>query len=208
MHTMSLVYWKLDDKDIPEEIVDKAVEHMTEFELNSGDDFYADYDGHFPDPLDKLFNHPRPKYWDLDRGNYIQFHLSKPEGMKNYHQFMKWLGVPKKLGEKVNYDFMNMDEQNTTLEWECLEVFNEKTEEYEMAILTEDENSILQVVTEKFDDMIHDALINLRENWEYLMYDRDHHIDMAIANDWCFDEDGSFVYPDSNRYSHLVYQDG
>ena len=61
---------------------------------------------------------------------------------------------------------------------------------------------------EKFDDMIHDALINLRENWEYEMYDRDHHIDMAIANDWCFDEDGSFVYPDSNRYSHLVYQDG
>lgn len=207
MHTMSLVYWKLDDEDIPEEVVDKAVEHITEFELETGDNFYAEYDGHFPDPLDDLFNCPRPKYWDLDRENYIQFHLSKPEGMKNYNQFMKWLGVPTSLSDKVNYEFLNKDNQNTTLEWDTLEVFNDKTEEYEMATLTEDENSILNVATEKFDDMIHDALINLRSNWEYEMYDRDHHIDMAISNDWCFDEDGNFVYPDSTRYSHLTQVD-
>ena len=200
MHEMITTYWKLDDKDIPQEVVDRAVETITKFELEVGADYYADYDNHFPDPLNELFNYPRPKYWDLDRGNFIQFELRKPEGMKNYESFMNWLGVPLDLAEKVNYQFINEGsfryERNTTIEWECLEIFNEETEEYEMAILTEDENNILLKATEKFDDMIHDALINLRENWEYEMYDREHHIDMAIANGWCFDINGEFVTPD------------
>jgi len=199
MHEMILRYWKLDDKDVPEEVVDRAVESITKFELECGDDYYADYDNHFPDPLDELLNYPRPKYWDLDRGNFIQFELRKPEGMKNYESFMKWLGVPLDLAEKINYQFTNDGsfryEKNTTIEWECLEVFNEETEEYEMTILTEDENNILLKATEKFDCMIYDTLVNLRENYQYNMYDRDHHIDMAIANDWCFDINGEFVTP-------------
>ena len=200
MHTMQVKYWKIDDEDIPEDVKSRAIEHMTEMLSQEGDTFYADYDGYFPDEIDRILGHPKPMYWDLDRGNYIQFDLNtsillRPaidpntnSWIKDLEIFRKWLKIPKRTWDKIDlgFSFENIRENSTILEFNTIymEDLTKKDEEY------------MERASEIFSDAIHDTLVSLRDNYDYYMYDEENHIEMAIANDWCFDESGDFVNPD------------
>lgn len=196
MHTMQVKYWKIDDEDIPEDVKSRAIEHMTEMLSQEGDTFYADYDGYFPDEIDRILGHPKPMYWDLDRGSYIQFDLELSIMSKDWNKnwikdleiFRKWLKIPKRTWDKIDlgFSFENVYENNTKLEFNTMymEDLTKKDEEY------------MERASEIFSDAIHDTLVSLQNSYEYYMYDEEHHIEMAIANDWCFNESGNLVNPD------------
>jgi hypothetical protein len=194
---MQVKYWKIDDEDIPEDVKSRAIEHITEMLSQEGDTFYSDYDGYFPDKIDRILGHPKPMYWDLDRGNYIQFELdlscnrtlgTVDEWQAGLETFRKWLKIPKRTWDKIDlgFSFENIRENSTILEFNTIymEDLTKKDEEY------------MERASEIFSDAIHDTLVSLRDSYEYYMYDEENHIEMAIANDWCFDESGDFVYPD------------
>jgi hypothetical protein len=192
---MQVKYWKIDDEDIPDDVKTKAIESITEMMQESGDSFYSDMDGYFPDEIDRILGYPSPKYWDLDRGSYIQFDLGKSIIMnpnfnciKDLEIFRKWLKIPKRTWDKIDlgFTFENIGDNNTVLEFETLY----------MEDLTKKDEDAMEKASEIFSDAIHDAFRLLQGNYEYEHFDEDHHIEMAISNEWCFDESGDFVNPD------------
>jgi len=209
MHTMQIKYYKMDDEDIPDSVKTKAIESITNMMNESGDSFYSDMDGYFPEEIDRILGYPSPKYWDLDRGSYIQFDLNtsillspkkdEPEITdSNMHPlskwvtdleiFRKWLKIPKRTWNKIDlgFSFENIRENSTILEFNTLY----------MEDLTKKDEESMERASEIFSDAIHDAFRYLQSNYEYEHYDEEHHIEMAISNDWCFDESGDFVNPD------------
>ncbi len=118
-------------------------------------------------------------YFDLDRAHYIQF----PDlQVNNEVAFYKWLGIPKRLQNKIDtYNFDSAYKQgNTSIEFYT----GEKT--------TDSEDHILTNAEDKFSDWMEEALRRLQANYDYLTSDESI-IETIEANDYHFLEDGTMA---------------
>ena len=118
----------------------------------------------------------------------IDPNTNSTDWIKDLEIFRKWLKIPKRTWDKIDlgFSFENIRENSTILEFNIMfmEDLTKKDEEY------------MERASEIFSDAVHDAFRYLQTNYEYEHYDEEHHIEMAICNDWCFDESGDFVNPD------------
>ena len=200
--TRTYKVWKYDDA--PEEVQEKILENWREH--HSGQDEWFTQDDFLLDGGDTKGNaifRWKDLYYDLDRGQYIQFNDLQ---VKNEDEFYKLLGIPKKLQNKISYSFDNPRgsygfEHNTEIEFrEPLGDTLAKDGTYEDYMkyvndedkndaLTRNEFEVLQKAMEKFSDMVHNAWVHLKGNYE-MEFEKDYIIDQINANDYSFTEDG------------------
>ena len=204
-----------DDKDdvysydeAPQELKDKIIEKLREREYEYGSDWFADYDGAIYDQKTQIadydvFDNYSKKYYDLDRGQYIQF----PDlEVKDDKMFAKMVGINEALRQKVAFNFESENTDNTKLTF-----FDERTgdeidfrnnmdyEDYKKysygdkdTILSKKEFEALDKASEKWDDLMHEAWKGLRDNYEYQFTDEALK-ERAISNEYDFDENGDIV---------------
>lgn len=149
----------------------------------------ADYD---------VFENYEKKYWDLDRGQYIQF----PDlVIKNQDKLFKMLHMPKELSKKVDLSFDDSRNDNTKLifnmvpsgekidvKYDSLESYNMYAEEDEK--LTQNEWNGLEKASDHWDNLMNNAWSSLRNDYDYQFTDEA--IDeMLTNNEYEFDEDGN-----------------
>jgi hypothetical protein len=145
--------------ELPEDAKQKALENYAD--INVDGDFWYDYDEKMglnakeakKYGTDKIFGGDTKVYFDLERGQYIQFPELK---VVDEEGFRKLLGLPKSLWKKVkdDYAFENNRETNTSLNLG-------KYYDY-----TDQEQNMLRDAEEKFSDKIHEAWKNLRDTYE------------------------------------------
>jgi len=204
MHTTKDI-WTYDEA--PQELKDKIIEKLREDEYEYSDDFFAEYDGIIYDKKSDIgdydvFKNYNKKYYDLDRGQYIQF----PDlEIKDEAKLYKMLELPKSLMDKVDIRFNSERESNTRIEfWEDegqttlrlgdfpYSEYKEASEKYDEKPMSEKEFNALENATEKWDDMMHNAWSSLRDNYEYQFTD-EALIEKARSNEYDFDEDGNIA---------------
>lgn len=195
--------WKFDDA--PKELQEKILEKNRDINVGFGDDFWADYDGIIYDRKTNIgdydvFENYGNKYYDLDRGQYIQF----PDlQIKDEKKLAKMLGIPESLQLKVDFNFVSEGERTTELEFteeSTLEVVREDDtyEDYLKYVDKEDKSLTkadwekLQKAISKWSDLMHQAWVSLRDNYEYQFTDEAVK-ETLIANDYDFDEDGDMA---------------
>ena len=191
--------WKYDDA--PPNIQQKILDTWREKYIGN-DTWYAEDDGILYSNDQKIvgyeiFSGNIPKYWDLDRDNYIQFEL----GIKDLGKFKKAFGISDSLWNKTEYTFRNENERNTKIVFFFLGNEIDLDEPYEKEDftgidkedeLTKGEYEKLQQAEAKFNDLIDDSLRNLRANYEDQFKDETI-IDHIRANEYDFDEDGNIA---------------
>jgi hypothetical protein len=195
--------------EAPQELKDKIIEQMRDDEYQHGDEWFAEYDGVIYDQKTQIadydmFNNYSKKYYDLDRGQYIQF----PElEVKDEIKLLKVLGLPKSILNKVEIGFNSERERNTEINFHeqssgsnlaigkhydlTYEEYKEDTPKDEDP-LTKKEFEALEKASEKWDDLMHDAWKGLRDNYEYQFTD-EALIEKAQSNDYEFDNDGNLT---------------
>ena len=208
MHTVVDI-WKFNEAspELQEKIIEKYREWK--YEHDNFDD-HADYDGliynqekHISDA--DVFSDYGNKYYDLDRGQYIQFPDLK---IKDDKKFVEMLELPPSLGKTTDFSFSSERENNTKiifhdgLSGQELEfggnAFPDSYDDYKKYVeegdesLTKTQYDQLEKASEKWDDMIHQAWVNLRDNYEYQFTDEAIKEDV-IANEFDFNEDGEIV---------------
>ena len=163
--------------------------------INVDGDFWYDYDGKTGFSSDEIKKYHlkgeesddlltyKKLYFDLDRGQYIQF-----IGCEFNHEetARKYLGIPKKLWDNINWHFTNRDfggssHENTKIVFECL---------YDDRDFNEKEQKIIDQAVERFDNKVFEAWKGLRDSYEYATSDEE--VKNTIeANDYTFREDGT-----------------
>lgn len=196
--------WKFDDA--PPDLQEKIIEKNRDINVKYEDNFWADYDGIIYDKQTNIadydvFNNYGKKYYDLDRGQYIQF----PDlEIKDEKKLAEMLGIPESLRKKISFNFTSERENNTELEFydeengetirddDTYEDYIKYVNDEDRAFSTElskSEFEKLQKAIEKWSDLMHDAWKSLRDNYEYQFTDEA--IKETIeANDYTFNEDG------------------
>ena len=184
--------WRVDKykvysfKNLPEASREKALENYREVNVDGGfdwweDDFLIDIgvskkvqaksyklkEGNTIFSWDKV-------YFDIDRGDYIQFHNLR---VNDEEAFRQELGVPKSTWEKVDYYFEEKGERENSLEF------------YDNDNLTENDKKYLEKAQENFSELMNKSHSLLKRNYEYLTSEE------AIketfkSNDYKFTEDG------------------
>ena len=198
--------WKFEDA--PEDLKEKILEENRAINVEF-DDFWADFDGLIYDKETKIadhevFSHYGKKYYDLDRGQYLQF----PDlEIKDEKKFAKMLGIPKSIADRIDFNFINEGERNTELRVKDLGTYEDITDETEYEDykkyagiqsfdvekkLTKTEFEKIKNAIEKWSDLMHQAWVTLKENYEY-QYTDEAVKDTIIANDYDFDEDGKIA---------------
>ena len=196
MREMMVPVWKIDDKNIPDDVKEKAIETIRSYKSN--DQWWADDESLTGvECLTAL-----PKYWDIgytQSGNFIQFEFDLDNDA-----IREWLEIPKSVWDKVEVDIENGERDNTTIifEQESYDVFeylSECTDEHPWVQMTDNyerlyywDLEILEKAKEKFDKAMDKALDNLEKSYEYSISD-ECCIEDAIANEWEFDNDGNMV---------------
>lgn len=192
--TKIINYYKIDDKDLPDDLKEKILDKLRQ---NDYDNWFAE-DEYICEP--EVFHGFAPTAWDLDRGNYIQFEFgtcanSNPDedmlDVAALDALRKWLGIPKTTWDKVDHIFINEDHHNTYLAFTDAESGDPIHPIHPLEIYPWD-FKFLEDAIKKFDEMMDKALVTLREAYEYQISD-ENIIDMAEANDWEFDESGEIV---------------
>jgi len=201
MREMTVSVSKIDDKDIPDDVKERAIETIRSHKYE--DQWYAEDE--FLTGVECLT--ASPKYWDIgctQRGNFIQFDFDL-----NNDAIRKWLKIPKSVWAKFDTEIVNTEDYTTTIRFMCdgedlLEVdapdrrwnlkpfiVTEYDEEGENRIYYWD-LEIMRKAKEKFDKAMDTALDNLMKSYEYSTSD-ECCIEDAIANEWEFDNDGNMV---------------
>lgn len=124
-------------------------------------------------------------YFDLDRGQYIQFDQCE---FANDETARKFLGVPKALWNQVYWSFENKgyggnSHDNTRLEYEPQDNYKE---------FTEKQIAILNRAVERFADKVHDCWRMLRDDYEYRI-SKEAIIETIEANEYEFTENGNLA---------------
>lgn len=210
MHTTKDI-WTYDEAS--PELQEKIIENLRQMEYENGDDFFAEYDGIIYDKKSELsdydvFNNYTKKYYDLDRGQYIQF----PElVIKDEKKLFKMLELPKSLEGKVEISFISENETNTKIDFYendsssslalvnfdgdlTYKEYREDIDKYDPEMekpLTEKEFDGLVHATKKWNDMMDNAWSSLRDNYEYQFSDEA--LKEKAQSDYDFDEDGHIV---------------
>jgi len=182
--TVQFKVWKYDDA--PEEIQEKIIEKLRSDRYESGDDWFAQGDWLLDYDMFKWDD--REMYYEVasNRGtDYLQF---KNLEVKDDEKFRKLLGVDKLLWKNVYYSITNPSssfgyEHNTTIE------FQPDDPEKEFTVKQREK---LETAKEKFDDVIHESLVNLTNSFEDQFTDETLAED-ARANEWEFNEDGEIA---------------
>lgn len=189
----------------PEDLKEKILEKNRYINLDS--DYWADYDGIIYDKKTNIadydvFKNYSKKYYDIERGQYIQF----PDlEIKDDKKLLKMLGLPESILKKVTDIGFNSERENNTKiifrdllsnEIDADGTYDDYTkyidDDYKSEMLTKKQFEELQRATEKWDDLMHDAWVNLRDNYEY-QYTDEAVKETIEANDYDFDEDGNLV---------------
>lgn len=190
-------------ENAPEDVKDKILEKNRD--INIVDEWWSDYDGLIYDKksgisdYEALSNYNK-KYYDLDRGQYIQFPDLK---VKDDKKFAEMLGLPESLINKIDFHFESVRENNTELEIKDLGTYEDinkhtKYSDYikytneEDERLSEKEFNQVKKAIEKWSDLMDDAWSNLRDSYEHQQSD-EAIIDTINANEYDFDEDGNIV---------------
>ena len=202
--------WKFEDA--PDDLKEKIIEKLRDSKYEFGDDWFADYDGIIYDKKTNIgdydvFENYSKKYYDLDRGQFIQF----PDlVVKDEKKLAKMIGIPESLRKKIDFRFVSEDERNTKLIFidagynyneidleESYDTYKEPMyadEHYrsEDKPMTKKEFNILIKASENWDDLMHSAWSGLRDNYEYQFTDEALKED-AISNEYEFDEEGNIA---------------
>ena len=200
--------WKFEDA--PEDLQEKILEENRDINVDF-DNFWAEYDGLIYDKKTKLadydvFSKYSKKYYDFDRGHFIQF----PElEIKDDKKLAKMLGIPESLRRKIDFRFKSERENTTKIEfldyeWNGEIDIDESYSDYKEPLyaeaqysgeakpLTEKEFNILIKASEKWDDMMNDALRSLSDSYDYQFSDEAVK-ETLISNEYDFNEDGSIA---------------
>ncbi len=146
--------------ELPEEAKQKALERYYNINIDHPDWYMAD--GLLDVEQSKwvkyglkdcLFQY-KELYFDLERGQYLQFEDLKVTDREIFRQA---LGLSKRVWEKIDYSFDSERNNNTTLRIESLEGDN----------LTEKETVAIREAEETFSDWVNTAWVNLRDDYEY-----------------------------------------
>lgn len=118
-------------------------------------------------------------YFDLDRGQYIQFVDAE---FTNTELARRFLGVPRPLWDRVDWRINDCPSRdgNTRLEYESSD-YRE---------FTPKQTAILERAVERFSDKIHEAWSDLRKQYEYLMT-REAIEETIRCNEYDFDLNGN-----------------
>lgn len=189
--------WKVDKykvysfKNLPEDSKEKALEKYYAINVEDGDWYEDDFlvDMGVPKKIqDKSFKIKQGGtifkwdkiYFDIDRGDYIQFKNLRVEDEDSFRQT---LGVSKKTWDKTDYYFKdNGREGDTYVEFE----------EKEGKEFTESEKVELEKAQENFSELMHQSKKGLRANYEYLT-SRESIEETFEANDYRFTEKGEIA---------------
>lgn len=203
--TLKFKVWKFDDApdDVQEKIIEKLRQEKSEFgDLNFTQDEGLIFDEDEKKGANDIgLKTAFPKHFDVDSNlgiDFVQFDLD----IEDEDKFAKYLGIDKKLQNKINFRFMNdnkRDPDNTTLEiiTPSGEVIDTDTEDESLIADSKFEVSpkeftkIFNAII-KFDNLMSATLRHLRDNYEDQFTDETLEED-ARANDYDFDEDGGIV---------------
>jgi len=200
--------WKFDDAS--PELQEKILEKNRDINLGF-DNYWAEYDGLIYDKKTKLadydvFNNYSKKYYELDQGQYIQF----PDlEIKDDKKLAKMLGIPESLRKKIDFRFKSERENTTKIEfvdyeWNGQIDIEESYSDYKEPLyaeaqysgeakpLTEKEFNVLGKASEKWDDMMNDALRSLSDSYDYQSSDEGVK-ETLEANEYEFDEEGNIA---------------
>ena len=130
-------------------------------------------------PPDDLLTY-KHLYFDIDRGDYIQFDNAR---FTDDETARKFLGVPKSLWEQVYWRINSIPgrETNTRLEYEAQDWEKE---------FTKKQFVILDNAVERFADKMHDCLFSLRNDYE-CRTSREAIEETIEINEYTFDIDGN-----------------
>lgn len=120
-------------------------------------------------------------YFDLDRGQYIQFVDCE---FANDETARKFLGVPRDLWLRVSWSFVNSREYNTRLDYETAWDYD--------GTLTDKQTAILDKAVERFSDKVHEVWRSLRDSYEYLT-SREAILETIEANNYEFTAEGDIA---------------
>lgn len=174
-------------------------------EMNLDSEFWADYDGLIYDKKSGISDHEAlsnygKKYYDLERGQFLQFPDLK---VKDDKKFAQMIGLPESLINKVDFHFESERDNNTELEIKDLGTYEDITKNSEYSDykkytneddekLTEKEFNACKKAIDKWSDLMHDAWGNLRDSYEY-QYSDEAIKESIESNDYDFDENGDIV---------------
>jgi hypothetical protein len=127
-------------------------------------------------------NNRKDIYFEFDRYTFLE--CDKAIEITNDAHFFKWLNIPKRLANKVDYNIHTSNHRNasTTIEFNEREYFN----------ITDKENIILEIAIEKFKSHIDDVLNRINTDIEYRYSDQGI-IDTIECNDYEFTDNGKLI---------------
>jgi len=188
-------------KDAPPDVQEKILDNWRN-NYSAQDTFYAEDDGILYDTKENFAGYEAltgniPKYWDLDRRQFIQFQL----GIKDEKKLTKYLGIPEKLRTKIDIHFENDEETNTKIAFtdvmgNPIDLTNDALgyEENFYDVPKEDkptlnEFRLLLQAHDKWADLMDMSLKHLKDAYED-EFSEEHIKDTIEANDYKFTEDG------------------
>lgn len=168
MKTVTITKELYNYDELPEDIKEKVINNLYDINVDYN---WWDFDGHTGFTAKEIkryrldINHCtdllkfKEMYFDLDRGSYIQFVDAE---FVHDETARKFLGIPKRLWEETNFIINDQPyrETNTRLEYEPGYARDYKD-------FTPKQEEILDRAVERFADKIHQALSDLRHEWEY-----------------------------------------
>jgi len=180
--------------ELPEDAKERVLEKH--WDINVDGDYWYDYDGKTgftskeiakyrldSEHTDDLLTYKK-LYFSIDRGWYIQFVNAE---FKHDETARKFLGVPKKLWDRINWDIYTPHyNQNTRLDWEFLDNYG-----YSIAP-TEKQLIIIERAVERFADKVSEALSGLEKTYEYCT-SREAIEETIKANEYEFTLDGNIA---------------
>ncbi len=204
--------WKYDDA--PEDLQEKIIEKLRQGKFEFSDTFFAEDQGLIFDDNEKKdysdigLNAPFPKFFDVGSNRGTDFVQFRDLEIEDENKFAKYLGINKKLQNKINFEFgndNNRDMDNTTLEItlpssevittdNALDDFDgvlAKPSETFEDISRQEFISVLDAIL-KFDNLMSMTLRHLVNNYEDQFTDETLAED-ARANEYEFDEDGNIT---------------
>jgi hypothetical protein len=193
MKTKTINLYEFDElsEDVKEKVLDN------ERYINVDDSHWYDYEGHtgftskelkrmrvdVKDAPDELITW-KNLYFDLDRGWYIQFTDAQ---WKDEEIARKFLRVPKKLWERVEWSFENANYGGNCHGTTKLEFENSYWDDRDF---TDKQAEILERAVEIFSDKMEEALKCLRSQYEWSVSDEAIE-ETILANDYTFTIDGN-----------------
>lgn len=180
--------------ELPEDAKQRVLDKH--WDINVDGDWWYDYDGKTGfsskeiakyrldgEHCDDLLTYKK-LYFDIDRGDYIQF---IDADFKHEETARKFLGVPKKLWNEVNWTINEEPHRQTNTRLEYEEGYGRDYRPF-----TPKQIEILDRAVERFADKVAEALRGLRNSYEYST-SREAIEETIEANEYEFDIDGNIV---------------